>query len=50
MRAPADTFPARSRRFGMILSIVTALTGSLIVAPARAADLALPTDAKIVNY
>jgi hypothetical protein len=49
MRALADMFPARKRRFGVLFSIVTGFMGSLIVAPARAADLNLPTDAKIVK-
>ena len=49
MRASADIFPARKRRFCMLFSIATGLMGSLIAAPARAADLDLPTDAKIVK-
>jgi hypothetical protein len=40
-------FPVR--RFGMLLGIVAGLMGSLIAAPAQAADLDLPTDAKIVK-
>jgi hypothetical protein len=39
----------RNRRFGMLFSIVAGLLVSLTVAPARAADLALPTDEKILE-
>ena len=39
----------RKRRFGMLFSIAAGLMVSLTVAPARAADLALPTDAKILE-
>jgi hypothetical protein len=39
----------RNRRFGTLFSIVTGLLVSLTVAPARAADLALPTDEKILE-
>jgi hypothetical protein len=39
----------RKRRFGMLFSIAASLMVSLTVAPARAADLALPTDAKILE-
>jgi hypothetical protein len=37
------------RRFGMLFSIAAGLMVSLTVAPARAADLDLPTDAKILQ-
>jgi hypothetical protein len=48
MRCTADTLRAlRKRRFGMLFSIVAGV--SLTVAPARAADLALPTDEKILE-
>jgi hypothetical protein len=39
----------RKRRFGMLFSIVAGLMVSLTVAPVRAADLALPTDEKILE-
>jgi hypothetical protein len=37
------------RRFGMLFSIVAGLMVFLNVAPARAADLEIPTDAKILQ-
>ena len=37
------------RRFGVLFSVVTGLMVSLTVAPARAADLDLPTDEKILE-
>jgi hypothetical protein len=50
MRGTADMRRTlRKRRFGMLFSIVTGLMVSLTVAPARAADLDLPTDAKILE-
>jgi hypothetical protein len=39
----------RKRRFGMLFSIVAGLMVSLNAGPALAADLDLPTDAKILN-
>jgi hypothetical protein len=39
----------RKRRFGMLFSIAAGLMVSLTVAPARAADLELPTDEKILE-
>jgi hypothetical protein len=49
MRSTAGMFRVfRKSRFGMLFSIVTGLMVSLTVAPARAADLELPTDAKIL--
>ena len=39
----------RKRRFGMLFSIAAGLMVSIAGAPARAADLALPTDAKILE-
>ncbi len=39
----------RRRRFGMLFSIAAGLMVSLTVAPARAADLDLPTDEKILE-
>jgi hypothetical protein len=50
MRGTADMLRAlRKRRFGMLFSIVTGLMVSLTAAPARAADLDLPTDEKILE-
>jgi hypothetical protein len=49
MRGTADKLRIRRRRFGMLFSIVTGLMVSLTVAAARAADLALPTDEKILQ-
>jgi hypothetical protein len=50
MRGRADMFGAlRKHRFGMLFSIAAGLTVSLTVAPARAADLDLPTDEKILE-
>jgi hypothetical protein len=39
----------RNRRFGMLFSLVIGVMVSLTVAPARAADLAPPTDEKILK-
>jgi hypothetical protein len=39
----------RKRRFGILFSIAAGLMASLAGAPARAADLELPTDAKILK-
>jgi hypothetical protein len=50
MRGTADMLRTlRKRRFGMLFSIVTGLMLTLTVASARAADLALPTDEKILQ-
>ena len=50
MISRADMLRAlRKRRFGMLFSIAAGLMVSLTVAPARAADLALPTDEKILQ-
>jgi hypothetical protein len=39
----------RQRRFGVFVAIAAGLMVSLTVAPARSADLDLPTDAKILK-
>jgi hypothetical protein len=39
----------RKRRFGMLFSLAAGLMVSLAAAPARAADLELPADAKILK-
>jgi hypothetical protein len=50
MRGRADMLRTlRKRRFGLLFSIVVGLMISLTVAPARAADLELPTDEKILQ-
>jgi hypothetical protein len=50
MRGTADMLRTfRKRRLGTLFSIVAGLMVSLTVAPARAADLALPTDEKILQ-
>jgi hypothetical protein len=50
MRRTADMLRTfRKRRLGMLFSIVTGLVVSLTVTPARATDLALPTDEKILQ-
>ena len=50
MRGRADMLQTlRKRQFGMLFTIAAGLMVSLTVAPARAADLDLPTDAKILS-
>jgi hypothetical protein len=50
MRGTAGMLRAlRKRRFGMLFSIAAGLMVSLTAPPARAADLELPTDAKILK-
>jgi hypothetical protein len=50
MRCTADMLRAlRKDRFGMLFSIVAGFMVSLTVAPARAADLDLLTDKKILE-
>jgi hypothetical protein len=50
MRCTAEMRRAlRKHRFGTLFSIVAGFMVSLTVAPARAADLDLPTDKKILE-